>query len=119
MKEGAKETGTNGNLSLSTSHHCRRTSTTSCDAFPHLAPHQSFWSNDFFEEVLAHMRVHSTQWIVKEVDVCFLVHGTSYTDTLLLTTTQIDTLQYVQEAETLKHKVQEYTMSKNQKVGEH
>ena len=40
------------------------------------------------------MRVHSTQGIIKEEDVSFLVHSTCYTDTLLLTTTQIDTLRY-------------------------
>ena len=60
---------------------------------PHLALHQSLWPDDFIEDVLPHVRVHSTQGIIQEVDVGFLVHSTCYTDTLLLATTQIDALQ--------------------------
>ena len=60
---------------------------------PHLASHQSFWPDDFIEDVPTHVRVHSTQGIVKEVDVGLLVHSTCYTDTLLLATTQVDALQ--------------------------
>ena len=39
------------------------------------------------------MSVHSTEGVIEEVDVSFLVHGTCYTDSLFLATTQIDALQ--------------------------
>ena len=41
------------------------------------------------------MRVHSTEWIIQQVYISFLVDSSSQTDPLLLTTTEINTLRTV------------------------
>jgi len=42
--------------------------------------------------VFSDMCVHSAEWIIKEIHICFLVHCTCQAHTLLLTSTQVDTL---------------------------
>jgi len=50
-------------------------------------------ADNLFEDVLADMRVYSTQWIVQQVDVTVLIDGSRHRDTLLLAATQIYSLQ--------------------------
>jgi len=51
-------------------------------------------ADNLFEDVFADMRVDSAQWIVQQVDVTVLIDGSRHWDTLLLTATQIYSLQY-------------------------
>ncbi len=52
----------------------------------------SVWTNDLIKDVFPNMRVYGTERVVQEVDIGLLVHCTSQTHSLLLTTTQIDAL---------------------------
>ena len=49
-------------------------------------------SNDFFKDVFADMCIYSTQWVIQEIGIWVTVHSSTQTDTLLLTSTQVDTL---------------------------
>lgn len=44
------------------------------------------------EDILPNMRVYCTKRVIKQVDISILVDRTGKTYTLLLTTTQVDTL---------------------------
>ena len=48
--------------------------------------------DNLVKDVLANMRVNSTEWIIQEVDVGIIVDGSRQTDSLLLATTQVDAL---------------------------
>ena len=58
----------------------------------YLAPEHALRSDDFLKDVLSDMRVDSTEWVVQQVDVCLLVDSPRQTHSLLLTSTQVDTL---------------------------
>lgn len=59
-----------------------------------LFPQLSFRANDILKDVFAHMRVHSTQRVIQQVDVCIMIHCPSQAYTLLLPSTQVDTLYH-------------------------
>ena len=48
--------------------------------------------NDVLKDVLAHVRIHRTQCVVRQVDVTVLVDGPRQADPLPLSSTQTDTL---------------------------
>lgn len=56
----------------------------------------SLWSNYFIEDVFSHMCVHSTKCIIQEVDISIKIHSSCQTDTLFLTSTQINAL-YIEQ----------------------
>ena len=53
-----------------------------------------FRSDDFFEHVLPHLCVHSTKWIIQQVDISIEIHSSCQVDTLFLTSTQVNTLKH-------------------------
>ena len=62
------------------------------DSSTNLVAEHATGSYHFFKDVFAHMWVHGTQWVIKEVDIRVTVHSPGKADSLLLTTTQVDTL---------------------------
>ena len=57
-----------------------------------LSLEQSLRSDHFLKDVLADVRVYGTEWVIQEVDVGVVVDGSSQTDPLFLTPTQVDAL---------------------------
>ena len=49
-------------------------------------------TDDILNNVLPYMRVYSTEWIIQEINVVVLIDSPGQTHSLLLTTTQVDTL---------------------------
>jgi hypothetical protein len=62
--------------------------------FKYLIFETPIWANDSVKQMLAHMYIHSRQGIIQQVNVAVLVHSSGQTHSLLLTTTQVDTLIY-------------------------
>ena len=58
----------------------------------YLVPDHPLRSDDFLKDVFPDVRVDSTERVVQQVDVCLLVDSSGQTHSLLLTSTQIDTL---------------------------
>ena len=50
-------------------------------------------TDDVLEHVTAHVHVDGAEWVVKEVDIGVLIHGSSQTDSQLLTAAQTDALR--------------------------
>ena len=57
-----------------------------------LISQEPIWSNDVVEDVLSHVGVHGTEWVVHQIHIRVLVHSSGQTHTLLLTATQVYTL---------------------------
>ena len=66
---------------------------TSVNPFPYLSLEHSLRSDDLLKDVFSHVGVHSTQRVIQQVDVRLLVDRPGKTHSLLLTPTQVDTLQ--------------------------
>ena len=60
--------------------------------YTHLSLEDALRSNDFLKDVLSNVRVDCTEWVIQQVDVCLLVDSPRQTHSLLLTSTQVDTL---------------------------
>ena len=51
------------------------------------------WTYDVIKDVLAHVRIDCTKWVIQEVDVSVLIDRPRQRYALLLTARQIDALQ--------------------------
>ena len=60
----------------------------------YLVLEHSTGADDLLKDVFSDVRVHGAQRVVKEIDVCLLVDGAGQTDTLLLSTTEVDPLTH-------------------------
>lgn len=63
--------------------HCR---------FGYLVSKDSFWADDFIKDVLTHVRVHSGQWVIQEVNISLSVDGPGQAHSLLLPSREIQSL---------------------------
>ena len=59
----------------------------------YLVPEKALRTYDMSEDVLSHMSIHCTEWIIQDVDISVLVYRSGQTDSLFLSSTQVDTLQ--------------------------
>ena len=53
----------------------------------------SLRSNDFVKDMFPYVSIYSTKWIVQEVNITILVDSSCHTHSLLLATTEVDSLQ--------------------------
>ena len=51
----------------------------------YLSRQHAFWSHYLVKDVFPHVGVHSTKWVIKEIDVSIVVAGPGEADPLLLT----------------------------------
>ena len=58
-----------------------------------LLPKESLVTDDVLEHVTTHVHVDGAEWVVKEVDIGVLIHGSSQADSQLLTAAQTDALR--------------------------
>ncbi len=51
---------------------------------------KNFGSNTYIEKLGSCVSINSTEDIIQQVDICFLIHSSSQLHSLLLTSTKID-----------------------------
>ena len=58
----------------------------------YLVLQQTLGPDDLLEDVFAHVGIHSAEWVVQQIDVSVIVHSSGQAHSLLLSSTQVDTL---------------------------
>ena len=59
---------------------------------PHLIFQKALWSNNIVKDVFAYMGINSTKWVIQKVDVSIEIYSSCHAYTLLLASTQCNSL---------------------------